>query len=763
MEDTEDEFQQAPFLHRAGSGANRTDPDPAGYYAILGVPQDASHDAIRRSFLYLSQVYHTDKHGGDTREIQQLMNERFQQLQEAYVVLSDERQRAAYDMAGLKGMNLFSLIPGNITLPEEVARYVALLEKEQEVLQLETMLASTSSLHLSYSLAHLFLPADANTAASPPATEEVEGDGGSAPAQATAAESAATSEEVGDAAKGAGPPSAPSGTDAADKTSPAPLQSAQMQAKLILLDGEERLVLIPSPEVEGMLRQKVAESRRGASQAPAFPARRRSQLTPMQKLSMAVMPREIFFENSFTHQLTPQLAMVFETTASHQGPKATVGCRGHLKYAPDAIRRYNASCSTSLQGLQVAFTRFRELSAVWTLKTKLLLLDGRSLLHRFEVSLTRKLSPAWSLKNTLEMFLTENGVFKASLVGVKDGLMKGFSAHMGYRQLGLFFHNGSPLIVNEEEEEEGGSKGIAFVTQLVSLFPLAGVGRVGFQAWYNTSEWQSIGVGFSTDLPLSMLPISYPRGSDGRKAVNTLTFLYKRKSHSIEIPVAAFISSQLQQVLLWLAAPWVCYRTARLVWGPFQRSRAATLYRQRRLEHQAEMDVARTRAMHEQKAVESMSLRNRVLEEKVSGLVIMNAKYGVLSPRYPESLCARAPGAAVEAPRRLPWWQGWRTRPASSPKSPAASDAALNTEEDAVASSILVLDVTVALQNFVRDSKLLLPAGTKSKLVGFTDPDPFTDEKKELKIVYRFQHRRHAVTFKDDEPVELPRREHLVE
>ncbi|KAH8612539.1 putative protein of unknown function (DUF3395) [Trypanosoma vivax] len=77
--------------------------------------------------------------------------------------------------------------------------------------------------------------------------------------------------------------------------------------------------------------------------------------------------------------------------------------------------------------------------------------------------------------------------------------------------------------------------------------------------------------------------------------------------------------------------------------------------------------------------------------------------------------------------------------------------------------TVLVLDVTVPLQNFVRDSQLVLPAGTKSKLVGFTDPDPFTPEKKQLKITYKFQRKRHIVILDDEEAVELPQREHLAD
>ncbi len=58
------------------------------YYQILGVGPDASADDIKRAYRKLASQHHPDK-GGDTA--------RFQEIQEAYAVLSDTGKRAAYD------------------------------------------------------------------------------------------------------------------------------------------------------------------------------------------------------------------------------------------------------------------------------------------------------------------------------------------------------------------------------------------------------------------------------------------------------------------------------------------------------------------------------------------------------------------------------------------------------------------------------------------------------------------------------------------
>ena len=58
------------------------------YYDVLGVPTDASEADIKKAFRKLASQHHPDK-GGDTNK--------FQQIQEAYEVLSDANRRHEYD------------------------------------------------------------------------------------------------------------------------------------------------------------------------------------------------------------------------------------------------------------------------------------------------------------------------------------------------------------------------------------------------------------------------------------------------------------------------------------------------------------------------------------------------------------------------------------------------------------------------------------------------------------------------------------------
>lgn len=65
------------------------------YYEVLGVPRDASEDAIRKSFRKLARQYHPDV-AKDKKQAE----EKFKEVNEAYEVLSDPDKRRKYDDLG---------------------------------------------------------------------------------------------------------------------------------------------------------------------------------------------------------------------------------------------------------------------------------------------------------------------------------------------------------------------------------------------------------------------------------------------------------------------------------------------------------------------------------------------------------------------------------------------------------------------------------------------------------------------------------------
>jgi DnaJ-class molecular chaperone len=71
------------------------------YYEVLGVPRQASTDAIKKAYRKLALRWHPDKNPGDKEEAER----RFQQVAQAYEVLSDAGKRDIYDRYGEAGMD----------------------------------------------------------------------------------------------------------------------------------------------------------------------------------------------------------------------------------------------------------------------------------------------------------------------------------------------------------------------------------------------------------------------------------------------------------------------------------------------------------------------------------------------------------------------------------------------------------------------------------------------------------------------------------
>ncbi|MBD2423596.1 J domain-containing protein [Cyanobium sp. FACHB-13342] len=73
--------------------ASSPPPSPTSYYALLQVPETASPQDLRQAFRGLSKRYHPDTTVLPPAEAAAA----FQQLQQAYAVLSDPAQRQRYD------------------------------------------------------------------------------------------------------------------------------------------------------------------------------------------------------------------------------------------------------------------------------------------------------------------------------------------------------------------------------------------------------------------------------------------------------------------------------------------------------------------------------------------------------------------------------------------------------------------------------------------------------------------------------------------
>ncbi len=77
--------------------------DVSSYYELLGVLEIESQDGIRAAFHRFSQSFHPDRHRQQHPEIREAVARIYRRGTEAYGVLRDEKQRAAYDLGLAQG------------------------------------------------------------------------------------------------------------------------------------------------------------------------------------------------------------------------------------------------------------------------------------------------------------------------------------------------------------------------------------------------------------------------------------------------------------------------------------------------------------------------------------------------------------------------------------------------------------------------------------------------------------------------------------
>ncbi len=78
--------------------------DGLTYYALLGVPPDATPDDLKRAFHAFAETFHPDSHIGRLDDERDALGRIFRRGTEGYRVLADPALRAGYDAALAEGV-----------------------------------------------------------------------------------------------------------------------------------------------------------------------------------------------------------------------------------------------------------------------------------------------------------------------------------------------------------------------------------------------------------------------------------------------------------------------------------------------------------------------------------------------------------------------------------------------------------------------------------------------------------------------------------
>lgn len=758
-------------------GDEQAQEEECSYYALLGLPTTASHAEIRRAYLLLSSRYHTDKHLDASPELQQVMKSRFLQLTTAYGVLSDPRQRVMYDLKGPKGPEQLALVPRHIHSSQDIVDLVKALDRAAKLKRMARMLSSSSQMEVNYSSLPLqqYFRRQVALTADP---SSVEGDSTEGGEEHEAVQPASASSSTGE---GALKPLVQA-TDIQSKVQDV-LTNSEVAVATLDVGGKQTIVLIPNQERMKGVMDSIAELKHqeGVSSGARHP-HRHSRVLPINRLLpfalgvKCLVPTSVSLQHSFQHATSAySYVKVSGQCSSEASPSVNVA----LNVSDPTQRSSAISFTASAQKIACSVSRSLPLSPLWSMTSKLCLFDGLKVLRSWKVSLQRRITENTLLENTLRLSMWGGGHSFLSSVSASNYLLSVITGPNLLRLTAVRAYEVDFLTPHAVQSPRKKPKKPSLIFSYVFL-PFAGVSVVGWKFLLGSSMYFRLGIGFQSTVPYSVsltAPPYFIVQSTTVPASNIVTLVYQRGNHSLSIPIAVFTNDGLPPSLCWILAPLVAIRVGILLYYPFAKAFAARHYEKERTKHIAEMDVARNQAILEQDGIAPSAKQGREAERQQSGLIILQASYGVLnkefsseigSPTSPtvKSFIIRPPLLTRLSNKVSHWiYTRWFLR-----REPGFVDDDEEDQSSAFANAELLppdvplsIDVTIPLQSLVSHSTLTLPAGTKSKLPGFYDPDPYTPELKELKIEYLFREKRHVVILNDDDEVLIPQHEHLME
>ncbi|KAM8913997.1 dnaJ homolog subfamily C member 11-like [Spinachia spinachia] len=125
-----------PNANMAASLDDDFESDNQDYYSLLNVRKEATLDELKASYRRLCMLYHPDKHRDP--ELKSQAEQLFNQVHQAYEVLSDAHSRSIYDIFGKKGLEVegWEVVERKRT-PAEIREEYERLQTEREERRLQ--------------------------------------------------------------------------------------------------------------------------------------------------------------------------------------------------------------------------------------------------------------------------------------------------------------------------------------------------------------------------------------------------------------------------------------------------------------------------------------------------------------------------------------------------------------------------------------------------------------------------------------------------
>jgi DnaJ family protein C protein 11 len=114
------------------------------YYTLLNLPRSASESQIRERYRHLASTFHPDRQRSTSTL--SAAHTQFTQIQRAYEVLIDPRQRIIYDHFGEEGLTTSWEVGVRNKSPEELRRHFANISFENEVRDAESLVKPRSNI-----------------------------------------------------------------------------------------------------------------------------------------------------------------------------------------------------------------------------------------------------------------------------------------------------------------------------------------------------------------------------------------------------------------------------------------------------------------------------------------------------------------------------------------------------------------------------------------------------------------------------------------